>query len=152
MPRDGVVVIDRGWNRAIQASRMINRRAVKVGLRAGPANDGVQVVDYAIFNEFGTAHIPARPFMRHTADTQERPLQAYTRRLIGPMLDGRMGVDTVLSSVGQWYQAAMRRTIRQSRSWADPNAPSTIALKGSSTPLIDQGVLVSSIDFEITPR
>lgn len=152
MPRDGVVVIDRGWNRAIQASRMINRRAVKVGIQAGPASDGVQVVDYAIFNEFGTEHIPARPFMRHTADTQERPLQEYTRRLIGPMLEGQRSVDQVLHSVGQWYQRAMQSTVRNSRSWAEPNAPSTIALKGSSLPLRDHGVLLGAIRYEITPR
>jgi hypothetical protein len=152
MPRDGVVIIDRGWNRAIAASRAVNGKTVTVGIRAGPANDEVQVVDYAAMNEFGTEDIPARPFMRHTADEQEAKLQQYARRLIGPMLDGKMSVDAVLSAVGMWYQSAMRRTIRNSKSWATPNAPATIALKGSSTPLIDDGVLVATIDYEISGR
>jgi hypothetical protein len=121
---------------------------VKVGLRSGPANDGVQIVDYAALNEFGTETIPARPFMRHTADTQENAARAYVRRLVGPLLDGKMAVDNVLEAVGLWYQAALRRTIRQSPSWAVPNAKPTIAAKGSSVPLVDDGMLVGAIDYE----
>ena len=152
MPRDGVVVIDRGWQRAIAASRAINGKAVKVGIQAGPSNDGVQIVDYAAMNEFGTEHIPARPFMRHTADEQESKLHAYARRLLGPMLDGKLGVDDVLRSVGEWYQSAMQRTVRNSKSWAEPNAPSTIAMKGGDTPLRDHGMLVAAIRYEIAGR
>lgn len=145
-----VRVIDRGWKKALAASRTINGRAVKVGIRAGKANDGVQVVDYAALNEMGTEHIPARPFMRQTADENEGKLQAYARRLIGPMLDGALTVDAVLDAVGLWYQARMRGTIRNSPSWAVPNAPATIAMKGSSKPLVDDGVLINTIDYEKT--
>lgn len=144
-----VRLIDRGWDRIRRAVDKIDGARVKVGVRAGPSNDGVQVVDYAAMNEFGTEDIPSRPFMRHTADTQENALRAYARGRVGPILDGTLTVDAMLQSVALWYQAATRRTIRQSRSWAKPNAPATIALKGSSVPLIDDGVLLDSIDFEI---
>jgi hypothetical protein len=149
MPRD-VVVIDLGWNKAKAAAKLIGGAGVKVGVRAGPAQDGVQVVDYAAMNEFGTEDIPARPWMRHTADTQENNARAYVRRLVPPLIDGSMTVDQVLSAVGMWYRDRLQNTIRHSKSWAEPNAPSTIALKGSSTPLVDHGVLINSIDYEIT--
>jgi hypothetical protein len=147
MPRD-VVLTDRGWNRIRGQMRELSRSSVKVGLRAGPANDGVQIVDYAAMNEFGTETIPARPFMRHTADTQENNARAYVRRLVPALLEGRMAVDNVLEAVGQWYQAALKRTIRQAPSWAEPNAKATIAAKGSSAPLKDHGMLEGAIDYE----
>jgi HK97 gp10 family phage protein len=145
-----VRVIDKGWNKALAASKAINGRAVRVGIRAGAAQEGVAVVDYAVMNEFGTEDIPARPFMRHTADEAEGKLQSYARKLLGPMLDGAMTVTAVLDAVGLWYQARMRGTIRNSPSWAKANAPATIAMKGSSKPLVDHGVLVGSIDYEKT--
>lgn len=170
-----VRVIDHGWAEIRRAAQKIDGAGVKVGIRAGQstgaeqaldiakwqasgtrvkrrgptAASSVAVVDYAIFNEFGTEHIPARPFMRRTADTQENALRAYTQRLIPGLLGGRRTVEDTLMAVGLWYQSAMRRTIRQSPSWARPNSEATIENKGSSVPLIDHGVLINSIDFEI---
>jgi hypothetical protein len=148
MPRD-VVVVDRGWHRARAAAKLIGGAGVKVGVRAGPAQDGVQVVDYAAMNEFGTEDIPSRPFMRHTADTQEDNTRSYVRRLIGPMIDGTMPVEHVLSAIGLFYRDRLQNTLKQSKSWAKPNAPATIAMKSSSTPLIDDGVLSNTIDYQI---
>ncbi len=145
------VIIDRGWNKISNDARMLNRRGVKVGLMAGgPVQDGVAVVDYATMNEFGTDKIPSRPFMRKTGDDADRPFQTFAVSIAGRMIEGKITADQVLDTLGLWYQARIRATIRSSPSWAAPNAPMTIALKGSSVPLIDHGVMVGAISYEKT--
>lgn len=144
-------IIDRGWMRIKSDMAALKGQGVKVGLRAGgPSQDGVPVVQYATFNEFGTAEIPARPFMRITADNSEKPTKTFAQQLVKRLIDNQINANGVLNSLGMFYQARIRATIRSSRSWAVPNAPSTVAAKGSSTPLIDNAILIGAIDYEKT--
>lgn len=146
-----VRIIDRGWKKIKTDVEQLRGRGVKVGLMAGgPVQDGVPVVQYAAYNEWGTATIPARPFMRKTADDAERPLGGFASGLARNVLNGRMTANQVLDGLGVWYQARIRATVRSSQSWAAPNAPSTIKAKGSSVPLIDHSVMVGAINYEKT--
>jgi hypothetical protein len=97
--------------------------------------------------------------MRKTADDAERPFQdfakkiargVYTRNAQGRFAPGNNPVEGALDALGLWYQARIRATIRSSRSWAVVNAPMTIKMKGSSTPLIDQGVMIGAVSYEKT--
>ncbi len=146
-----VRIIDRGWKRIKTEIEALRNRGVKVGMLAGgPSQDGVRIVDYAAFNEFGTESIPSRPFMRRTADEAERPIIQFTASITQRLIAGQIGVEGVLDSLGLWYQMRIRATIRSSPSWAAPNSPMTIALKGSSVPLIDHGVMVGAVNYEKT--
>ena len=144
------ILIDRGWNRIKRDTKALQGQAVKVGFRAGPASNGVQVVDYATFSEFGTEHIPSRPFMRRTADQAEKPIRPFASNLVAGLINGNLNVAGVMTALGTWYKDRIQTTIRTARSWATPNAPSTIKAKGSSQPLIDDGVMVANIDYERT--
>lgn len=147
------VILDRGWNRIKHDCVELRNQGVKVGFRAGgPSKDGVPVVDYATFNEFGTSdgNIPSRPFMRRTADEAEKPIRAFAATVVRQLVNNRLNVNGVMSALGQWYRARIQHTIRNSKSWAIPNAPSTIKAKKSSTPLIDDAVMIGSVDFERT--
>lgn len=149
-----VVRRDRGWNQIRLNVAALANRGVKVGLLAGsPSQDGVAVIDYATWNEYGTATIPARPFMRTTSDRVARPMRAKTginavnvRRITM----GDLTPEQMLDRIGLWYQAQIRHTIRTARSWAAPNAPYTIARKGSTSPLIEHGVMIGAINYEKT--
>lgn len=153
MPRR-TILIDRGWRRISAQALGLNGRAVKVGIRAdgagGAANDGVQIVDIATYNEFGTEHIPARPFMRRTADEQEKAVGTFAQKLAGQVIAGKMNPDGLLDALGLWYVARIRDTIRSAFRWAAPNAPSTIRRKGSSKPLIDTGAMIGAVDYQKT--
>lgn len=156
MPRR-TILIDRGWRRISSQALGLNGRAVKVGIRAGPVNDGVQIVDYAIWNEYGTEPnpphhpgIPARPFMRRTADEQEKAVGAFAQRLAAQVIDGTMKPDALLDALGLWFKSKVQATIRSAYRWAAPNAPATIRRKGSSKPLIDTGALINAVDYEKT--
>jgi hypothetical protein len=145
------IVIDRGWKRIKREHARLHGRGVKVGLLAGgPASaEGVAVVDYATFNEFGTSTIPARPFMRRTADREQRNVSKFAHRLVAAVIAGRMTREGLLDALGLWYQMKMRSTIRTARRWATPLAPATIRAKRSTAPLIDDGVMLGAINYEI---
>lgn len=142
---------DMGWIRIKSDIAALKGRGVKVGLLAGgPKQDGVPVVEYATLNEFGTENIPSRPFMRKTSDDAQKPITPFAASVTRRLLANQVNPDGVLDSLGLWYQARIRATIRSSPSWAVANAPMTIAAKGSSTPLIDQGIMIGAVNYEKT--
>jgi len=140
---------DRGYKRIKIDMKALDGKAVKVGVMGGAENNGVAIVDYAVWNEFGTSRIPARPFMAKTADENRDTVQKFAGFLIGKVIDGQLSVDRALKNLGEFYQLKIQMNIRTAKEWAEPNAPATIAMKGSSSPLIDQGRLVQSIRYEI---
>jgi hypothetical protein len=150
-----VTVRDLGWRKIKTSVRELDGAGVKVGIRArdaGKQNDGVAVIDYAVYNEFGTERIPKRPFMRRTAETSEPEVRKVTTRWAGLVAGGKMSVSQALGSLGLWYADRIKATIRNSKSWATPLSPATIARKGSSTPLIDRAIMLNTIDWERDDR
>jgi len=111
--------------------------------------EDTSVVDYAIYNEFGTERSPARPFMSTTYDLYSGQLEKFTHFLVGRMIDGKVTDDTVLKNIGAKYQSWIQKTIRDAKNWAVPNSPKTVAMKGSSSPLIDQGRMVQAVRYEV---
>ena len=147
-----VTVIDKdlGYKRIFKDVKQMDGKGVKVGVMGGESVKGVSVVDYAVWNEFGTKNIPKRPFMQRTADEKLAETLKFSDYLVGKMIDGGITPDGVLKNLGEFYQKQIQMMIRTAKEWADPNAPATIARKGSSSPLIDTGRLVQSIRYEIT--
>lgn len=121
---------------------------MKIGLWGSEEAEGTSVVDYAMYNEFGTSRIPARPFMSQTYDKNKKEINDYIDFLVGRMLDSG-GADKVLITLGMKYQSMIRLMIRDAKTWAEPNAPATVAAKGSSSPLIDQGRMINAIQYEV---
>jgi len=122
---------------------------VKVGIMGDETVDGTAVVDYATFNEFGTEYIPARPFMSITAELYTDDISRFTQYLVGRMIDGKITDETVFRNMGEKYQSYIQKTIRDAKTWAVPNAESTIEKKGSTSPLIDTGRMVQSVRYEV---
>jgi hypothetical protein len=156
---------DRGWNAYKAGIAKAKGASVRVGVSAGVAQDqkkpgkggqkveeGLTIVEVAWWNEFGTrtksgqVHVPERSFIRSTFDENRRQLQALMRRLARKIGKG-MPVKTALDILGQWLVAKDQAKIRKLRTPA--NAPSTIARKKSSNPLIDIGQLLASITYEV---
>lgn len=147
-----VTVIDRdlGYKRIFKDIKDLDGKGVKVGIMGGESVDGVAIVDYAVWNEFGTKTIPARPFMQHTADLHADETIQYSGFLIGRMIDGAIKPDKLLKNLGEFYVKRMKMVVRNAKEWAQENADSTIARKGSSSPLIDIGRMVNAINYEVT--
>ncbi len=113
----------------------------------------VTVVDVAVFNEYGTTTklgnvgTPERPFIRTTHDEKEQTINNYIDQGVDQIFAGNMKVVELLSKTGVMVQAFIKSKIN---AITDPrNAPSTIAEKGSSKPLIDTGQMRNSVNFEV---
>ena len=125
----------------------------QAGIPAGATTtDGKSIPMYAAYNEFGTSRIPARPFMRTTANEHQNEwCETLAGALKGEILKdnakGAMGL------VGEQMKAHIQQTI-QKGSFA-PNSPKTIATKRRKGkvepdhPLIDTGQMLASIISEV---
>lgn len=125
----------------------------QAGIPSGATTtDGKSIPMYAAYNEFGTSRIPARPFMRTTANEHQNEwCETLAGALKGEILKdnakGAMGL------VGEQMKAHIQQTI-QKGSFA-PNAPRTVANKRAKGkvepdhPLIDTGQMIASIISEV---
>ncbi len=144
--------IDHGLKRIMEEVRKMEGAYVKVGVLsdAGTYDEGgkANLVDIATWNEYGTSKgIPARPFMGQTFDKNQQQTHEALGNEYGLILDGKANANGALKTVGVWYKGEIQKTFTEGE--FEPNAPSTIAKKGSSQPLIDTGRLRSSINFEV---
>ena len=138
-----VEINDFGLDDIIGNTQELNGRVVKVGIQGGSHDD---MVDIAIYNHFGTRHIPARPFMADCAEQNAAQISEAQRRVVYRVLEGA-DVDAMLHQLGNWYRDVQRAHIRHGN-WV-PNAPATIRRKGSDRPLIDTGQLVNAVEYEV---
>lgn len=134
------------------AKRLAGHSKVLVGVQkgAGNYNDGTPIAVIAAANHFGTTtepKIPARRFLDVAVANKSKRYANIVKRQIPKVLDGKIDMDAVLDAIGN---AAVGDVQDYITDLSEPaNAPSTIAKKGSSNPLIDTGNLKQSIRHEI---
>jgi len=149
---------DRGAKALMQRLRGLaaSSRRVRVGIlsdapkkeREG-ATGKLSLAEVAALHEFGApeAGIPQRSFIRATLDERkadiERLLVAVATRVAKGELTEEQGLQQVGAKVAGWVKARIAQGI------APALAESTVAAKGSSTPLIDTGQLRSSITHAV---
>ena len=135
-------------------------------VRAGiPANathkseDGStqSIAAYAIYNEFGTSRIPARPFMRQTAESNTKK---WIASMVG-YIKSRNPAEpqtwkNALGAVGELMAKDIIAEIEKG-SFA-PNAPATVAAKkrkgktDPAHPLIDTGDMQHAVISEVLSK
>lgn len=93
--------------------------------------------------------IPSRPFLRVTFERSADVFVEATRKALSDFVDGRAEVEEIEQRLGEIGVAEVRRTIDDSRSWAEPLAESTIAAKGHDQPLLDSGTLRDSASWAV---
>jgi len=107
--------------------------------------------EIAYIHEFGKGRIPERSFLRSTWDKEKNDIdltvQALAKRQIKK---DNYKVETLLDSVGVFMVGKVKETFRNNN-WpplADPTRGGRNK-DGLSTPLIDTGQLINSIDYKI---
>lgn len=123
---------------------------VTVGIQGTPdltaAGDASasELVQIAAANEYGTDRIPPRPFLRTALKRNRRRWSNLLDKAVLPAADGRpKEAIRILRLLGVVMVGDVQATLRGGP-WI-PNAPRTVARKGSSLPLVDTGQLVQSI-------
>lgn len=140
---------------------------VAVGFPAGEASQSN--IMKAIYNEFGTkgsgkgfarqirggtltlggfgGPIPERPFMRNAMRSNQTKYQQFMKVSAKAILSGEVTPEVSLKRLGRMAQVDIQEEITSLSS--PPNAPITIALKGSSNPLIDTGEMRGAVTWKL---
>jgi hypothetical protein len=151
--RLSVTVRDRGYARFIKRIEELERpSSVKVGVFGEKANasagDGVTVGEVAVYNEFGTQHIPPRPFVSGWIDENQSALNRMLDGMAREILLGRG--DSTEESLKRLGEHVKNGIIARIQAGISPsNAESTVMRKGHNLPLVDTGRLKDSIDYEV---
>ena len=142
-----VKLIDHGFDNIVRQALKLDGKGVKVGIRRGKgSHDGTDMLDIAVYNHFGTATIPARPFVSDCAEKNAGQIQEAQKRLVYRVYQGGLSADGALAELGAWYVNVQKGHILHG-GWT-PNAPATVKRKGSNKPLVDTGQLVNTVDWE----
>lgn len=140
---------DLGYQKIIRGFQALDGVAVTAGIHADAGRqDGVDLVDIAVFNEYGTRNIPARPFVRLAFDKNEAAWNKTIEAGCTAMANGTADVNRLTSVLGAQMVGDVQEVIGD-RSLLAPNAPSTIKQKGSDAPLIDSGRLRQSVSYKV---
>jgi hypothetical protein len=121
-------------------------KAVKVGLPAGKSP--ADVLDIAAWNHFGTSRgIPPRPFISVAMFKGRGEIRMNMRRIAYEVTVNGKPLTPELERLGVYGERLIQAQI--SSSMPPPNAPSTIARKGSATTLVHKGRLRQSIGWAL---
>ena len=125
---------------------------IVVGLPKGTRShdeSGESLIEIGATHEFGsrTKGIPERSFIRSTINESVEEYKKVSQTQAVHFLEGKQSLDATVEKIGIWGQSKIKKKFRNNN-WA-PNSRTTIALKGSSRPLIDTGQLLQSITWEV---
>lgn len=127
---------------------------VKVGFPAGKTDS--DTLNKAGWNHFGTrggasgggwgGPIPARPFLLNAVRANKGKYRAALQGSAASILAGDVTAHAFLSKLGVDAQGDVQMAIGAT---GPANAPLTVMLKGSSTPLIDTGAMRQAVTYEV---
>jgi len=131
------------------ASRVGRPATLKVGILAGASYpDGTPVAMVAAVNEFGRPSIgqPPRPAFRNTVAKKGGE---WPDALASALKASDYDATTALNLMGEGVAGQIREEI--STLTSPPIKPETARRKGSTKPLVEKGIELGSIDYEIVP-
>lgn len=153
-----VTVKDTGWKALQDRMKKLAKAGpfVKIGILSDGSHQGsdIGLVEIGAIHEFGSpsAGIPERSFIRSTFDREHDQLEKLTEKLATKVMNGEMSAEQALGLLGAWGAGQVQRTIvERLTTGPEPQElkPATIARKGSSTPLVDHGLLKAAITWKV---
>jgi len=145
---------DRGWAQLVRAAGQRGELTVGIqGTEAGAQHRGSTLTNAEIgaVHEYGatvgSTVIPQRSFLRSTVDRHQTRYLGILRAVGAAALSGNGTLRDGLELLGEVVVGDVKQAIADGI--APPNAPATVARKGSSTPLIHHGQLRNSISSEV---
>lgn len=129
------------------AMRLDTAGTVRIGFLEGATySSGESVALVAAINEFGAPSRgqPPRPYFRRMIAKNE---SSWGRLVEQSVKLSDYNTANALGLVGMEIKGELQQSIVDLRD--PPLAKSTIQRKGSDKPLIDQGVMLNSVDFEV---
>lgn len=138
--------------------RYIENHYIAIGIfsDAGEHPDAeINMVELARVHEFGTTIkqgdntivIPERSFIRAGFDSKKKNIRNQAEKLLTDVLTMKTTAKPAMDALGQVIVTQLQEYLTNLSQ--PPNAASTIAQKGSSNPLIDEGHLRDSIVHKV---
>lgn len=146
---------DLGYQRTLQVFRnlglsltlgVVGDKATEPHKDADGKPSGITVGELAAIHELGLG-VPERSWLRAWFEANHRTVIVDVKAGLAQVVQGRLTHEGLLELLGNKYAAQIKARIIAGVD--PPNAESTIQRKGSSTPLIDTGQLLSSIGYEV---
>lgn len=138
----------------------ISRKTIRVGIQGKEAEayhtdkNGkrtARMIVIAGANEYGcntgTTIIPERSFIRGTFDKHKDLIEEESQREITRIIEEGISVEAAYEGLGERFEGLTKTFLTELTT--PPNAPATIAAKGSSNPLIDTGGLRKAITHKV---
>jgi hypothetical protein len=126
---------------------VIGEKAATEHEAKGANDEPLTNAELALIHEFGApaAAIPERSFIRESFDRSHPKYDENMRKLVGAIFDGKITLERAMGLLSKQVAQDIQAYIREGSGVPPPNAPATIAAKGSSRPLVDTGQLVGAI-------
>jgi hypothetical protein len=136
--------------------KTLGKAYVTIGVHddAGKYSEGnppPDVVEVALWMEYGTETIPERSFIRSTVDENVSKINQWREEAVRKIIFERLSVEKALESIGIKVQFLIQNKIKSNV--PPPLAPSTKAAKQrkgvAPVTLIDTGLLLRSITYKV---
>jgi len=155
VPQSSTKDIDHGWKEFTREVKDIKGSYTKVGFPSdskAKEEDGGSVVDIALYNQFGvpSKNIPARPFMSLAYDKNKHKINEFKAKQYELVKAKKSSAEKALMAIGEFMIGLIRKEITDLKEPA--NKESTKKRKGSSNPLIDTGIMRSSVTQSINMK
>ena len=146
--------------KALKEIEYLTKHQVEIGIlaidKSLTGEDGkTTILEYAIYNEFGTIDIPARPFMRNALDSNRNSISRLIKETPNKVFKGELSGKEALMIIGETIRGMIILSIQDAKNWATPNSIKTLKMKTSkgkkenTKPLIDTGYLITAIRYQI---
>lgn len=115
------------------------------------------ILEYAVYNEFGTSKIPARPFMRTAIEKNKVSIRKTVDKCLEKILQGRMTGENALKIIGEEIRGHIIKAIEKADDWAEPLNSKTLKAKlkrgaNNNKVLLEDRSLISAIRYKITDK
>lgn len=121
----------------------------KAGVGNAHYESGASILQVAMWNNFGTEHIPPRPFMYNANKDIQVMWMELCKKSQRRINKGEISPRTVMLAAGLKAEAILRMEITTLN--YPPNSPTTILRKKSSNPLIDSGDMRKYVSSVVRP-
>jgi hypothetical protein len=154
MARSRVTVKDHGLKSLMKRLQGAPKVRLTVGVHeddgAATYPDGTSIAEVATYNELGLG-VPRRSFIADWEDENHEQHQADIRKSAEAVVAGSVkSPEQAMDRLGLRFVGEVQKRIKDGID--PPDAPETVKAKGSSTPLIDHGLLWTSIRHKVESK
>lgn len=148
----------------LKAIKTIDGQSVKVGLleskggAAVPEGSPMTIAGIGAIHEFGTLYatnadgeqlIPERRWLRGTFEHYKADLVQMQTKIVKGLMANRVKPEHALKMLGVWAVNKVKFYVKGTDNVQPGLAESTIEAKGSTRPLVDTGLMINSVNYEI---